>query len=275
VKFVVSDTREEREFEYLLPHQPSEIDRLDVQHYALLATLGRNFLAPVEDPARILDVGAGTGQWGFEVCRQFPRALVVGIDLEPGKPKRPANYRIVRANVLRPLPFRSGKFDFVHQRFMAISAIPRTAWPLVLAELVRMTAPGGWIELAEAVNEVVPAGPATGRLFELVRRVSRTIGIDSDSVLVRAQGDHLRRVGLTDVEQRDVEVPVGEWGGRAGSLLASNLRALHLRLAGAYEQREGVTRSELHGLLQGMQEECERHHSLATIVFAFGRRPPD
>jgi hypothetical protein len=61
---------------YLLPRHPSEIDRLDLQHYAIRLALGANHQAPVEAPARILDVGAGSGQWGFDMTEEFPEALV-------------------------------------------------------------------------------------------------------------------------------------------------------------------------------------------------------
>src|SRR5262249_48361631 len=83
---------------YLLPRHPGEIDRLDIQHYALRETMGANFLAPVESPLRLLDVGCGTGQWGFEACHQFPEALVLGLDLVAGKPDRPPRYHWVKAN---------------------------------------------------------------------------------------------------------------------------------------------------------------------------------
>jgi hypothetical protein len=52
---------------YMLPRRPSEVDRLDVQHYALREALGANYLAPVKGPALVLDVGSGTGQWAFGV----------------------------------------------------------------------------------------------------------------------------------------------------------------------------------------------------------------
>src|SRR5579883_3108544 len=91
---------------YLFPRHPDEVDRLDLQHFALREALGTNLFAPLVSPSRILDVGTGTGQWGFEVCYQFPHALVVGFDLVPGKPEPPAGYRHVRGNLLQGLPFR-------------------------------------------------------------------------------------------------------------------------------------------------------------------------
>src|SRR5215467_77642 len=129
---------------YLLPRHPGEIDRLDIQHYALRETMGANFLAPVESPQRLLDVGCGTGQWGFEACHQFPEALVLGLDLVAGKPDRPARYHWVKANLLQGLPFVHDQFDFVHQRLL-VTGVPLASWPQVVAEFARVTRPGGWV----------------------------------------------------------------------------------------------------------------------------------
>ena len=260
------------ELNYLLPRHPSEVDRLDVQHYALRETLRANYLAPIESPCRVLDVGSGTGQWGFDVAVQHPRSLVVGLDVEPGKPGSPPNYRFVRGNLLRGLPFADRSFDFVHQRLMATSSIPRSAWPAVVADLVRVTVPGGWVELVEVVVEIQPAGPATRRLLGLARQVGRSFGLDMEAI-VRSLGLQLTIAGMTGVEQSSVELPVGEWGGRVGSLTASNLRALNVRLFDAFETRLGVPRARLRDLLQTMQEEWEEHHSRGTFVFAYGRKP--
>src|SRR5690242_21232433 len=86
--------REGGDVAYMLPRHETEIDRLDVQHYALRAALRGNHAAPLGRPAAILDVGSGTGQWAYDLCLEFPDALVVGLDLVPGKVgHRPPNYR--------------------------------------------------------------------------------------------------------------------------------------------------------------------------------------
>ena len=264
-------TTERGENSYIVPRHPSEVDRLDVQHYSLLETLGVNYLAPIERPRRVLDVGSGTGQWCFDVAAEHPRALVVGFDLEPGK-AGPANYRFVRGNLLRGLPFAGGAFDFVHQRLMATSAIPRAAWSAAVAELARVTRPGGWVELVEVLVQVSPAGPATRRMFDMTREVGRALGLDMEGI-VRSLGDGLREAGLEAVEQREVPVAVGDWGGRAGSLNASNLRSLFARLSGPIEARLGVSAAEQADLVQAMRVEWEQQRSLCSYTFAFGRRP--
>ncbi|HZU16098.1 MAG TPA: hypothetical protein VFD01_05790 [Candidatus Dormibacteraeota bacterium] len=55
----------------------------------------------------------------------------------------------------------------MHQRLMAASGIPLASWSGVVGELVRVTRPGGWVELVEVDPWLEPAGPASRRLFEL------------------------------------------------------------------------------------------------------------
>src|SRR5579884_3022095 len=205
----------EPETPYVFPRHPEEVDRLDLQHFALRETLGANFLAPVESPVRVLDVGTGTGQWGFEVCHRFPGALVVGFDLVRGKPNPPPGYRHVRGNLLQGLPFRDGSFDFVHQRLL-IWGIPVGAWPEVVAELVRVTRPGGWVELVEISVRPGRIGPATDRLFDLVLQMAGSQGLDTEGIVFRSLDDYLRRAGLEEVRRRELSLPVGEWGGQVG-----------------------------------------------------------
>lgn len=53
---------------YLIPNDEEEKDRLDIIHELMLTLLDRKlFLAPVSDtPARVLDLGTGTGIWAID-----------------------------------------------------------------------------------------------------------------------------------------------------------------------------------------------------------------
>src|SRR5579884_241255 len=108
VELAAAERVERERSSYLFPRHPGEADRLDLQHHALREALGRNYLAPISSPGRVLDVGTGTGQWGFEVCWEHPEALVVGLDLVPGRAEHPSGYRHVRGNVLQGLPSGTG-----------------------------------------------------------------------------------------------------------------------------------------------------------------------
>jgi SAM-dependent methyltransferase len=254
------------------PVDPSEIDRLDIQHYVLREHLGANYLAPLGQPARILDVGCGTGLWASELCAEFPRAQVVGFDLVPSKRPWPAGYCFVRGNLLQGLPFADDRFDFVHQRLL-MAGVPVKDWARTVTELVRVTHPGGWLELVEGEFDIAPAGPATGRMLEVTWRLYQQAGLDSTGIIFRSLAEHPRRAGLMDVESREIVLPLGEWGGRIGSLMASGIRALFLRLAPVFKERFGVSERESALLIAAMQQEWEEHHTVVRFAVALGRKP--
>jgi SAM-dependent methyltransferase len=259
---------------YLFPRHPAEVDRLDVQHYALREELGTNHLAPVERPANILDVGCGTGQWAFELCAEFPEARVVGFDLEASKPERLANYRFVRGDLLRGLPFADERFDFVHQRLLAASGVPLKLWAIVVRDLVRVTRRGGWVELVEAPPELGSSGPATAHLFELVRRLGRSLGLDTTGIIVGSLDTYLRDAGLEMVQRRAVDLPIGEWGGRVGSLLESGVRAGLTRLCDdVFQAKFGITAEECRNLLRATHEEWGEYRTMSNFTYAYGRKP--
>ena len=93
------------------------------------------------EPARILDLGTGTGLAARLLARRFPGAEVVGVDLSPlmieearrllpGELRGRVRYQIADASVL---PFADGEFDLV----VLLNMIP------FFDELARVTAPGG------------------------------------------------------------------------------------------------------------------------------------
>lgn len=145
----------------------------------------------------------------------------------------------MRANLLAGLPFHDDLFDFVQQRLLQ-SGVPLVSWSGVVNDLVRVTRPGGWIELVEVENQVKAGGPATTRLLELLLQLAGSRGLDRSGVIFRQLDDYLRLAGLVEVQRRDVDVPLGDWGGRIGSLMASDLRALYTRLSDVFK-RSGVT----------------------------------
>src|SRR5579875_549662 len=269
---VAMGERAERErSSYLFPRHPGEADRLDLQHHALREALGRNFLAPIPSPLRVLDVGTGTGRWGFEVCWEHPGALVVGLDLVAGRGEAPAGYRHVRGNLLQGLPFRDDCFDFVHQRYL-VSGIPLGAWPRVVAELARITRPGGWVELVEP-RMPQPAGPATEHLQRMFLEMAGSLGLDTGDVVFRSIDRYLREAGLEEVTRREFELPVGERGGRVGSFAASGVRAGFARVCETQQARDALSAVEAMTLLRRSTQEFEEYRTVWPIAIAYARKP--
>jgi len=98
-------------------------------------------------------------------------------------------------------------------------------------------------------------------------------GLDSDGSVVAALDEHLGRAGLVDVRKRVLDLQVGEWGGRIGSLMATDARALFFRLGAAFEAAFGMGNHEYLELITAMQQEWEQYHTMYRFVFAVGRKP--
>jgi hypothetical protein len=208
----------------------------------------------------------------LEVCGQFPGALVVGLDLVAGESERRlSRYRFVKGDVLRGLPFADGRFDFVHQRFL-LAGVPLASWPEVVADLARVTRAGGWVELTEIPWEVEGAGPATERLLALGREMAASRGLDPGRVVFDSLDGYLRQAGLENVVRRDLSIPIGEWGGRVGSLMATDGRAAFTRLSETRQARSRLSAEEAAELIREAVREWERGTLSAPCAVAFGRK---
>src|SRR6185312_7204332 len=192
---------------YLLPKDAQEDNRLDYQHHVMHLSIGSHFVAPLpQNLSNILDVGTGTGIWAVAMANLYPRAQVTGVDIGVNsfKTDLPANCTLKVGNVLEQLPFPDQTFGYTHQRFL-VAAIPAARWPGVIHELVRVTQPGGWIELLEINNIFQNAGPETKRLAEWIGTVSKALGFDANAV--PSIGRWLTEEGVRRVETQDIVVP--------------------------------------------------------------------
>ena len=124
-----------------------DYDAMD--HSAVNRVFVADFLAVWDGRGPVLDVGTGTAQIPVELCGQSPSARVVGVDLAEHM------LALARENVRRAglegrvavrrcdakgLPFDDGSFGAVISNSI-VHHIPEPG--PVLAEMVRVTAPGG------------------------------------------------------------------------------------------------------------------------------------
>lgn len=258
---------------YILPKDLDESNRLNFQHFMLKTFLKGNYLAPVKRPRDILDVGCGTGRWALDLAAEFPQANVIGVDVAPPdvtegtSGSHADNYTFVQGNVLDRLPFADNSFDFVHQRYL-ILAIPADRWPHVIAELLRVTRPGGWIELTETAP---PEGaPATDQLATWGKQLVARRGIDLG--MASQVGPLLTAGGAAAVTARALTIPVGKPGGRIGSMMvvdyASALTSVRSPLAtlGIASERE------FDAILAQAHQEFDRRAFPQGVYVAFGRK---
>lgn len=235
---------------YLIPKDVEDANRLDFQHYMLKAALQGLYAAPLKQPATILDVATGTGRWAMEMARVFPRSLVTGFDHVPppaddseghtyNPGTRPANYTFVQGNMFDPLPFANDTFDFTYMR-LVYAATPVDKWQPLVNELVRVTKPGGYVELVEGFIPV-DCGPNTAAIISAIMETSRRRNIDL--TLGKNIGTMLTKGGLFHVQQRTVHIPIGIKWGRLGTLCEKDMLSV-FKAIGANVVDAGVLPAE-------------------------------
>jgi len=127
--------------------------RLRAEHLDAL----RLALEGIDPPARVLDVGTGTGVAAHALAGWFPTADVVGVDLAPAMvaeaERKGGRARFLVADASQ-LPFPDGSFDLI----VLMNAIP------FFDELARVVAPGGTLAFSYSRGAETPIYVAPERL---------------------------------------------------------------------------------------------------------------
>ncbi len=192
---------------YSLGSSPAERDRLRRQsgelrgHSALL--LDR---VGVAEGWRAIDLGCGpSGILDLLADRVGPAGQVVGPDFEPANvalarefaaQRRLANVEVMQGDAHRT-GFPSASYDLVHARTLLIN-IPDPA--AVVAEMVRLARPGGWVAVLEpdgGGSVCYPAHPAWDRLTQIFFSAQQVDG--ADTFIGRRLPELLRQAGLADI----------------------------------------------------------------------------
>ncbi|KAK0751341.1 S-adenosyl-L-methionine-dependent methyltransferase [Schizothecium vesticola] len=136
------------DLQYWGPNDEEMSEGMDYFHHALQMALDdKLFLAPLDNPQRVLDVGAGTGMWTIDFADSFPSASVTGIDLSPMQPSWiPPNCKFIIDDLSQPWAFPDNYFDFIHIRYMMGCF---RDWTRLYKECFRCLKPGGWLQHGE------------------------------------------------------------------------------------------------------------------------------
>ncbi|PKK65155.1 S-adenosyl-L-methionine-dependent methyltransferase [Rhizophagus irregularis] len=163
--FFQTKSKEYEKLKSYLPDDDKEINRHHTHHFLKRCLFKNNFSSPIEqklirNQCKVLDVACGAGTWLLDLSINYPKSNFFGLDKKPLFPKeiKPENLQFIQADILNGLPYPDDEFDFVHQETMILAYTP-DQWNFVISELVRVTKPGGWIELVEPYSFAIGAGP--------------------------------------------------------------------------------------------------------------------
>ncbi len=160
---------------------------------------------PLPADARVLDAGCGTGEFSLRVCAQHGGWRVHGVDLLPelldfARPRAAtfgARLQFSQGDAYA-LPFAADQFDLACCRHV-LQAVPRAAD--IIAELVRVTRPGGWLHLIAEDYAMLHTEPAPLDTDEFWQEgpVAYTARTATDARIGRRAFSMLRALGCTEL----------------------------------------------------------------------------
>jgi trans-aconitate methyltransferase len=265
---------------YALGSNPAESARLRRQSDELrpqtAELLDRIGLAPGQSA---IDLGCGpSGILDLLSVAVFPGGRVTGLDADPAHAAMArqyatehglANVEVVTADA-RHTGLPSDGFDLVHARTVLVT-IPEPEE--VLAEMVRLARPGGWVASQEPDIEnafCYPPLPAWDRLREIFRASFGRSG--ADLLIGRRLPELYQQAGLADIEVV-VHAPVYPAAHSRRTILPDLVRSLRPMILdlGLSDERE------LSELDRAVREHLADPRTLALahlLVVTWGRKPP-
>lgn len=137
----------------------AEMARLMRQDQFLTQEMGGIFPEHLDlsNVQQILDLACGPGGWVLEAAFTYTDVEVHGVDISErmigyasaqAKVQRRSNASFQVMNILKPLPFADASFDLVNARLIG-AFMPRTAWPELFAQCLRILRPGGTLRITE------------------------------------------------------------------------------------------------------------------------------
>ncbi|KAI8148998.1 S-adenosyl-L-methionine-dependent methyltransferase, partial [Fennellomyces sp. T-0311] len=280
-KFAVSATssKETSQHKYIFVNDKKEIERLIKQARVINTLSGSYFDAPIHDQLEngitVLDSGCGPEVWTLEMSAKYPRSTFYGVDINPASDDimRPNNCKFITQNILEPMPFPDDYFGFIHQQFLT-AGIPSKNWPSLLAEMMRILKPGGWIELTEHIPiDIINCGPKFAALNKCIEDRANENGIRFS--LGRELERHLLDIGAVDIAVRPMAFPMGH-GGPNGEFWCENILGLFhgqywrsvVKHYPGFEDHETLDK-----YLSETMEECARNKVSMVVYRYFARKP--
>ncbi|KAI0965548.1 S-adenosyl-L-methionine-dependent methyltransferase [Xylaria arbuscula] len=272
---------------YNLNHDwDNEVKRLKIQHDFFRDLAGGDLPDPVWAHVtglrapKIADIGTGTGIWATELAAKLPEtAILDGYDIDvikfPDPQTLPKNVTLQFGDIFKPFaPEAYGKYDVVHVKFL-IFALKKDDWFLVVKNLTKLLAPGGFLFWQETGPYSWASSPWSEAYYEWVK-VESEVGIllGRDPLAPVRLPSQFKEAGLVEVEEKIYAMlrqssltPVD---GQPGLLImAQSLTGLVENgvLKGRY------TREDVHKLVEAARSDVQNGTALnANFHWAWGRK---
>ena len=201
--------------EYYMPNDEDEQTRHQILHEVYLYLFKQRLTTvPLDNPSKIIDIGAGTGEWAMSIGDEYPDCEIIGTDIGKVFPHAvPLNvfFEIDDAEAEGGWTWPEDEFDLIHFRSMA-GAFKN--WKYIYEETLKHLKPGGWVEVVDfdhdkGLQQFFPTGSPGQHWLDALRegsqKAGRPMGIE------HLDPAYLTELGFVDVTIEEYEVPIGIW----------------------------------------------------------------
>ncbi|KAH9905439.1 S-adenosyl-L-methionine-dependent methyltransferase [Xylariomycetidae sp. FL2044] len=210
---------ERHDSKYFTPNDEQQQQSIDITHHYLTLLLeDKLLLTPLtQEPAKVLDLGTGTGIWAIDLADQYPNAEIIGTDLSPTQPLWvPPNVKFEIDDCTQPWTWGPDTFDLVHARYL-FGAV--ADWTALYRQAFRALKPGvGWAQSCEADVEIrsddgtVPEDSAMNRFWNMLyREAGPKLGVSFRVIQEGLQRRAFEEAGFVDITEANYKIPVGGW----------------------------------------------------------------
>ncbi|KAI9495908.1 S-adenosyl-L-methionine-dependent methyltransferase [Zychaea mexicana] len=257
-----------------------EYDRMQRQHYLLKSARKANSWVPIDASSEktFVDVGTGNGIWALEMATQHSHAQVLGLDIRLPPEQTLAslkNLRFVRTDIHERWPLTDAAVDLIFQRNMG-PHVKKQQWLALLQEMYRVLKPGGYVELLELDPCHHNPGPVQKTFEEFAR--SHWEEFELDFEFIGAVKGYLEEAGFELVEQRQVDIPIGEWPEESelkqfGFINKETQKAFLRNRKQELISKWGIPSEDYDLAVQEIMEEFEEYHSFSRFTCWIVKKP--
>lgn len=216
--------------------------------------------------------------WLREVSELLQKPTLVGTEIRPAffPNALPSNMTLIQHDYTQPWPsYLHDQFDLVHQRHSLAAAVG-VSIEHVVKQFPLLAKPGAWLQICEPDALGRDTDETAIKDYYKVVEVMKSMGGSMDASVRGTLASWLREVGMEDVDEIIVDLPLGRACDDAEIAEISSkwmTDTVKLIVAAVRQFGGSVPGVDINTLAQRFEKEVRESGAKLGIIIAIGRKP--